>query len=326
MRRVMRNGTAGRVLAAITFALAVPLALGSAAAQPAHAAGALSYSQVKLSVWPEYDDPRVLVIMEPVLADSVQLPARVSFVVPKGAKINMACEITESGGHNCRPQQLTSKGKFDEIAYTASSRRTLFFEYYYDAGFKGADHKFTFDYIPTYRVDNLNVEIQQPLKAASFKVTPTAASTASDKQGFTYHQYTYSNLAQNKPLPFTVGYTKTDPSPSVKKTVGNDSSGGNQQSAAGSNNLSSVLGVLGVVALLGTIAYWMLPIGRRALSPATGGKGGASTRVRPQTGSKKKSKKTAPARAPRAVSFCSNCGNRVKKDENFCTVCGRDVA
>lgn len=317
-----------RLAAMVAVLLGLPLGLLTVGPATARAATAPSYSQVKISVWPEYDDPRVLVIMEPVLADSVKLPVRVSYLIPKGAKVNMACEITESGGHNCRPQELTSKGKHDQVSYTVTKRRTLFFEYYYDAfgAAKGPQKRFTFNYIPTYRVEGLTMEVQQPLKATGFTLNPPSTKTASDKKGFTYYQYSYSSLPVNKPVSLTVSYDKTDPNPSVEKTVG-QGGGGNGQQAQGSTGTNagdwgSVLGVVGVVALLGTIAYWMLPLGRNRTAKATAK---SATAARQRQG-KKRAKGSGPNKKPSPVAFCSKCGSKVSRTDHFCAVCGREVA
>lgn len=327
----MKENKSARLKAALLLVATMSLAIALATPSAAQAAG-ISYSSAKLSIWPEYDDPRVLVIMQPVLADSVQLPVKVSYLVPKGAHINMACEISAQGGHNCRPREVVSKGKYDEISYTASSRRTLFFEYYYDPKTAGTNKKFTFDFIPTARVDSVDVDIQQPLKATNFKVAPAASGTSKDDKGFTYDQYSYTNLQPNKLIPFTVSYTKTDPNPSVQKQTDSSGGNGNQSSAPGSGNqYASLLALLGAVAMIGSIIYWMVPRSRGVGKPAkarSSSRGAAATTRRPKSGKKPK-KVAAAGRRPqqeKAASFCSNCGSRLDEDDSFCSSCGREVA
>lgn len=327
----MKDRMIVQTLAALALVLAISL-IGFVAPEPARAQS-VRYSQVKLSIWPEYDDPRVLVIMEPVLADSVKLPTKVSFLVPKGAQINMACEITAEGGHSCRPKEITPKGKYDRVSYTVLSRRTLFFEYYYAAAARGVNKKFTYKFVPTDPVGSLNVEVQQPLKATNFKIEPKAAATGRDQQGFTYYQYRLGPIKPSRPLPFTISYTKTDPATSVQKPADDGSGGGGAgaQQTAGSSGTrpSTVIVVLGLMGLLGTAVYWMLGGGRGA-KPAVATAGAAGVRRRASGRIPAAKTKAPPAPGNRTARggknpltiFCSNCGGKLRPSDKFCTSCG----
>jgi len=58
-----------------------------------------TFSDFQVSVWPEYDDPRVLSILESDLDRSVQLPYRFSTSVPADAQVGMTCQLTPSSEH-----------------------------------------------------------------------------------------------------------------------------------------------------------------------------------------------------------------------------------
>jgi len=296
------------------------------------------YSQIKLSIWPEYDDPRVLVIMEPVLASTVTLPATVSFLLPRGARVNMACEVTEGGGHNCRPLRTERKGKFDKVSYLVTSRRTLFFEYYYDARLSGPDKRFTFDYVPTYAADRLAVEVQRPLKARAFSVSPPAKDVFTDNQGFRYFRYEIDGIRPGRRLSWTVGYTKPEPQPSVTKNVEDSPAALPPAPSAGpvaSNAPALALGVMALALIGGVILFWRLvgsgesDAGREGVGDSVpsseaspGSPGGASPGGASPGGASPGAGRSG---ASGSSGFsCPGCGARMNGYDNYCVACGRE--
>src|SRR5512138_1795178 len=68
------------------FCLATALvALLALAAPSARAQDANRLTQLKVQVWPEYDKPTVLVLIQGTLADKNNLPRDVSLVIPSSA-------------------------------------------------------------------------------------------------------------------------------------------------------------------------------------------------------------------------------------------------
>lgn len=222
----------------------------------------LKMSKLDLSVWPEYDDPRVLVIYNVTLKQPLKFPFRVKYLIPKDAFIGMACEVTETGGHTCKPTQRVNKGDYDELSYVVQSRPTLFFEYYYNP-LKGDTNKsFDFIYKPVYEIDDLKVEVQEPLKATNFKLDPLSTESSTDSAGFKYDLYGFKSVKKDQPIGIKVSYTKSDPKPSVEKK---QDQGGATQSAPGaatsgatnSNNILII--ILAIVAIVSVFfsGYWL---------------------------------------------------------------------
>ncbi|MBI4743435.1 MAG: hypothetical protein HY776_01180 [Actinobacteria bacterium] len=217
---------------------------------------ALKIGKLDLSVWPEYDDPRVLVIYNITLKQPYEFPFRIKFLIPKDAFIGMACEVTETGGHTCKPTQRVNKGDYDELSYVVQSRPTLFFEYYYNP-LKGDTNKsFDFIYKPVYEIDDLKVEVQEPLKSTNFKLEPPSTESSTDSAGFKLNLYGFKSVKKDQPIGIKVSYTKSDPNPSVEKKK--DQTGGGQTSApgaaasgsgTGNNTLIIVLGIIAIVSV-----------------------------------------------------------------------------
>lgn len=62
----------------------------------------LTIKNMTVSVWPEYDDPRLLVLYEGQFTVDQTFPQKVRFYVPKGVTINMVCGVKDTGEHLCQ--------------------------------------------------------------------------------------------------------------------------------------------------------------------------------------------------------------------------------
>lgn len=326
----------GRLLLALLSVFAA-LAVTLAWLPSAHAAD-LSASQMKVSLWPEYDDPRVLVINQADLDPSVQLPAGVSFNIPKGAEIGMACEVDSSDGHACKTYQLVDNGDYQTLTYEAEAEHKVFLEYYYDAFAAGTpERSFDFSFRPGFPVKSLSLEVQEPLRSTGFALDPVLSQTATDSQGLTYHTQNYTDVSVEQPLDVKVSYTKTDNNPSVSKSDSVAEAGSSTSaSAAGGQRNTAVFAVLGVLAFGGVLfgSYKKLrPAAAR--SSRSGGRparaqsdnrqrsaqrgAGAKSKAAGSGGSKKR--RSAADGDPK---YCTDCGSQLERQNRFCSECGSE--
>ncbi len=334
----LEHAGAGLLPLALLGLAASLLLLFGVAATPARAAE-LSATQMKVSVWPEYDDPRVLVINQADLDPSVQLPADVTFNIPKGAEIGMACEVDSSGGHACKPYQMVDMGDYQALTYKVEAQKKIFLEYYYDAFPAGTPERtFDFQYRPGFAVGNTTIEVQEPLRSSGFTVDPALAQTTTDSEGLTYHLQDYADLPVEEPFTAKVSYTKTDANPSVQPKDSAAPSGGLPAAGSGSNNTA-------LFVVLAALAFGTLLVGgykvMRPASASSGGRGGRSARgpartqnARPKasraqaTGGDRsrsgaKSRKVAPGDAS-DTKFCTSCGTGIRRADSFCPECGEE--
>lgn len=278
------------------------LALTMAAVPPAGAESpALTLKNIKVSVWPEYDEPRVLVIYEGEFAGT--FPQEVRFRLPAGAEAAQVCALKKPADeHICQLYQIKPEGDGLLLTYTLPIP-TFFVEFYYYPLQGAGPRDIAFSFRPLDPVESLDLEVQEPLRAAEFRLTPPSSTVSSDGQGFRYYHYRYSNLTPEQPVEVRIGYNKADANPSVAKR---------QPGGAAPGGLGSGLGLpllLGGAVVLAVLAAWVL--GRRAqgrvsvpqAAPAWRGAGG---------GSEKK-----------GGVFCTQCGQALRREDNFCPRCGR---
>ena len=249
-RRVSQ--AAGRALLVFATTLAL-LAVSLAVVPTAFAAN--TFTDYQLNLWPEYDDPRLLVIMAPKLDPSVSLPYTFSYGVPLAAQLGMACQILQDGAHDCQPQQSAVEGDTKTIAFSAPSQRDLFFEYYVDPfdGERPDLRQYTYSFLPPGDIGTLSVQIKQPKDAEGFAVEPAPQQTLTDSEGSSYLTYTFNEVKTGTPVDFSITYTRPTWEPPVQ--AGNAAApleaGGAQTGAASSNLLLwAIVGILAVVVVM----------------------------------------------------------------------------
>lgn len=316
-------------ITALLLVLVMSVLLAPRAAMAAATDAGASTDNLSVTVQPEYDDPRVLVIIESTLSADTPLPAKASFDIPKsGVNVGMACELVD-GQHNCKPYTLDDDGDYQRLSYNADTSRQLFFEYYYDplAGQKTAK-SFVYEYRAPYDVKRLDIAIQQPLKAENYKIDPASDKSFKDDKGMNIFQYEYDNVPEGRVLTFKVAYDKSDPEPSVSKPVEPiPAASSGEPAKASSSQLLTRLGLLMFAAAAG-VAILMASLRMRAA-----GAGGTDVSVgsvpkgKSKGKPKGKPKKSAISRRNGQLSarFCTGCGEELTTDAKFCPACGNGV-
>jgi len=182
----------------------------------------LHIQQLRIQLMPEFDDPRVLIIVQGRLSiPDTALPLPVTVRVPRGAQINQMAAIDLSSGATI-PQPFEARPDPDDprwtlVTYTLDSAH-FFYEYYYNPLVGKTDKQFSFTLSSPQAVADLSLEVQEPLAATNFALNPSPTSTRFDEAfGFTYHQFDLGALATGEERSVTVSYTKADPAPSVSR-------------------------------------------------------------------------------------------------------------
>ena len=306
MRRMIFSATVALML----FASLTPIAL---AQDPNRLA------QLKISVWPEYDKTTVLVMLDGLFADKTTLPREVSVWIPTAA--NLTVTTWENADQSLAPEQAnttTDAGDgYTRVTFT-TSQPNYHVEYYHDA-LKGAPDK-TLDFaIKSFSaVDQVALEIQQPLKASNFTVMPPTTNTRNGADGFKYFNYTFANVTAGQVIAAQARYTKTDPNPSVQgapapvATLPSFQPTTTATPSGSIDNLMLLAGLvsLGLVGILGFFFYQ-----QRARNQEDT----AAQKLSPRQFQRQR-RRARGTETPTA--FCTKCGSPLDDDDNFCPKCG----
>lgn len=255
-----------------------------------------------ISVWPEYDQPGVLVQYQGKVVETAEspLPREIAFLIPSGVGVTAACAVKSDGTHTSETwKEADADDGFTRVNYKLTEPQ-FHVEFYYNPLVGTTEKTMEFTYKAAVPADTLSLDIQHPLRATNFGLTPSETESHKDKEGFTYHTYNLKQIEVGQTVSTKVAYTKTDPSPSVSGQK-SQSTTGQTPSVEGINpNLVVVLVV--VVAALALVAFFVF-VRRPQLQVAT----------------------IASSRTIHELShggYCTECGFAMDADDSFCARCG----
>jgi hypothetical protein len=274
----------------------------------------LRISRLNVSVWPEYDDPRVLVIYHGEFEEGPNFPLWADFYIPEDAEINGAGIDAPDGQQLWQEYKIIRQGDRKAISVNLNQSR-FFLEYYYDPFPGGALKYFEQKIENKYPVADLRVTIQKPLKAEDFQITPKTEDSFTDTRGFTYFRYNFTNLQPENSVNLMVSYKKDDPDPSIvrqkslQQGAERPAPSQGQKTASGFKGGSSERAYAGIVLIIvaGVIAAVIII------------KKVSSGEEEPIDIEERR------AEGRGGWNFCPACGAKLEKNYKFCPACGHTI-
>jgi hypothetical protein len=285
-------------------------------AQAQSPAGALDSLEIEL--WPDFDQPAVLVLLTGTLADDVPAPATVTLPLPEEATINAVAYVNVESG------QLENVGDSDTsvpglITFTSPSP-TFRLEYYLPYSLDGERRDFTFNWSSDMSVNQVLTTVQQPAEASDFRLSPASDQSTTGRDGLFYHPLAARALPAGASYSVSASYNLDGdqltadvlgaqqppvegPLPVVSDAASDEASDLNWPLVA------IVAGGLIIVAAVAWFLYTNNQSGRKR-----------PPRPRPVRSSSK-----SPASSAVQVQFCHNCGQPVDAEDRFCRECGTAV-
>ncbi len=280
------------------------------------APGAIGIARLRLSIWPEYDDPRVLILIRGEVTPDSPLPAKLQLPMPKGAELIGTGMISEQNTLINHPHQLIPGETHDVLELTLPVTR-FFVEWYhnpYRTTDREAEKQFTYALNLPYPIKQLDVDILKPTEATDFRTDPAADQQATNNQGGTFHQFSYSEVKAGESTAFTVTYVKTTDQPSVQKQQP-DAISPLPQADGGKTTVAFAI-LAGVIALYASgFVLWRNYQHRHPPAPA------ATAPVQTIVLPTEQLTKPAPT-----ANFCSGCGRQRQPGDAFCSGCGQSLS
>lgn len=325
--------------AVIAIALSVAVSAFGGLAVQAQEGEAEELTNVRLWLYPEYDDARLLLMMEGEVM-GVDPPATIRFLVPSGAEMFAAGWLQGPGQTNTYkggpPERKPSSiPGWDEISYEMQTG-TFRMEYYHDAIVGSPDKTIQYELRPLYPISDLTVYVQEPRASSNYQVEGQGTSrkvlTDGFQNEFPAHLFSYLDVPADEVMSFDISYTRSDPTPSGESApLSNDS--GTPAEGTGSGNGLAIGIAVAALAGLGVGAYWVYQnrqarastraSRRRAATRAAARAARRQARARPRAApSPQRDKVQQGGRKPR---FCTSCGEALESGVRFCPGCGSRV-
>jgi hypothetical protein len=293
-------------------ALVAALALLPLPARPLAAQADVRLASLSVSLWPEFDQPATLVILDGQLDPAVALPASLSMRIPARAGQPHAVAVTDASGQLVTAAYTTQPAGDDIIVMFPTQSPGFRLEYYDPALTIDNDaRQFAFDWQTDYAIAAAVVRVQQPAGARDLAGDPALTALGAGEDGLNYHAATWGALAPGERLTLRLSYAKTGTALTAQ------SQGGGVQPqaavpAAPAPAPGSLPWIVGGVALGLAAAAAGVYIYKRAQRPIPAR---AAHRARRRAGP---AQRTRPAPA----GFCTQCGQARVAGDQFCRQCG----
>lgn len=271
-----------------------------------------SFNTLVIDLWPEYDRPDMLVIYKAELSPDVSLPIEITLRIPVQAGQPAVVAVGPDASSVADTVFDTQvMGDWLDVSFITTTP-AIQFEYYDPRLLKeGSQRSFEFTWPGDYAVDSLVLQVQHPLGATDFTMTPAMGRTYQDTIGFVYNIIEVGALDQDSTIDISLGYQKDSNALSVESLQIQPSA----TITPGRSNLLHLdqwwvwlLMVLGL-ALIGGGGFWYWRMGRQEPEP------------------KKRRRRKAPEQnsggvAPGIIIYCHQCGKRAEQGDRFCRSCG----
>ncbi|MGB7875422.1 MAG: zinc ribbon domain-containing protein [Anaerolineales bacterium] len=294
----MYGSTRKWLLLALLFAfLAFPFSAG--------AQGGITLETLTVQLWPEFDQPAMLVIYDFTLPEGTSLPVDVSLRIPTDATL-IAVAYAPSGGNllNLPYQDPYEEDGWQVFTMTADMLAIYHIEYYAPLARTDAQREFLYLWPGDYAVETFNVSVRPPLDTTEITTDPQMGNATTEGSALSLLEWGTSDVEAGEELPIRIAYTKSSDRLGVSDQpleTGNVDEN-TQGRVSLSNYLPYILGGLGALLILvGGLYFWQTSKG-----------------------------KSLPRKRHRSVNeetsdgdvYCHQCGKRAQGGDRFCRTCG----
>lgn len=278
---------------------------------------ATQISELEVDIWPEYDQPSVLVIYHITLAPNTTFPTPFSLRMPAAAGEPHAVAVRQPDDALVNLEYtMQSDGTWITLSLVANLPE-LQIEYY-DPGLvkDGTLRDFSYTWQGDYAVGNMWIEIQQPVDASEMTITPGPVNDGVDQAGLTYYTKQVGQVPAGQEVNIALSYQKSSDLPSVSQLQVEPSAPLTSENVWQDRMMGAlpwVLGILGVGLIAGG-AIWYWRSGQQTASTPRKRHRSRMAPSQPVT--------TSPETAESISIYCHQCGKRAASGDRFCRSCG----
>jgi len=190
------------------FLLLIMLGLLFAFPASVFAQSDLKLTNVNVQLWPEYDQPSMLVITDFEIPATTALPVNVTFRIPQDANLIAVAVYSADGAlTNAIFEGPQEDGEWQSFTVSLDSTAGRF-EYYQTLSFNGNQRIFSYLWDGIYAVDTFAIRVLEPFDTTSLKTDP-ALTSISQESNLKYYEGEPVTLASGEQFILNLEYEKT---------------------------------------------------------------------------------------------------------------------
>lgn len=269
-----------------------------------HAQNGIKIDTLNVQLWPEFDQPSMLVIYDFNLTKDASLPVNIDFRIPSDATLIAVAYAPSGSLLNVPYQEPVEQDGWQVVTFTIDTLAVYHIEYYAPLVRNDTQREYQYVWPGDFAVGTLTVSLKVPVDTIDYSTEPQMKAMAPADNGQTVLEWSSSNLEAGKEVPIKLTYTKPSDRLSISDQpletgVINDSTAGR---ISLNNYLPYILGGLGILLIAtGGLYFWQ----------ASKGKRGPRQR---HTAREEES--------PGGEIYCHQCGKRAQPTDRFCRTCG----
>jgi len=278
----------------------------------AFAQSGVAIQSVNVNLWSEFDRADMLVIDSIILSGDPVFPVQVDVRIAADAELHTVAVGTSSENVSDQGIEYTKKkdGEWLVISITATGPAIRI--EYYDPNLKkdGDLRSYSYRWLSDYDVADFSAVLQEPFDASDFK---SSLSLQDDgvhpENNLQYYFSSVGAVPAGKAFTFDVSYQKPTDTLSIShldiQPVAVDENTPGRVSL--NNYLPYVIGGLGVILIVGGLAYYRQS-GRSASKK-----------------SRRRQHASAGSEESESGVYCAQCGTRARGGDRFCRTCGSRI-
>lgn len=272
-------------------------------------------SELEVDLWPEFDQPSMLVIYRITLPPEGSFPLDVELRIPTAAGAPNAVAARQANGTLLNLEYDVSPGsEWSQISFTATTPEVQI-EYYDPRLEKDGDNRhFEYRWPGDYAVDNFSIQVQQPSGASNMRISPSFGAGETRSDGLVYYTSEIGSVSLGQALGIAIDYQKESdelsaPSVPVEPSgpLGDSTDGYLTRLPA----LPWFVGGMGLLLIAGG-AFWYWRSGKEPFRSAT----------KPTPRRRKSASQGEVVGAEDQHIYCHQCGKRALPGDRYCRVCG----
>jgi hypothetical protein len=290
----------------LAIVLPIRLTPGEPTIQIVQAQSEVVLRSLQVQLWPEYDQPSMLVIVDFELAQETGLPARVTFRFPEDANLTAVASQETTGLINAEYEGPKVENGWQIITIIVKTATTYHLEYYEPLEIEGNLRNFIYQWNGTYPVTGFSASILKPVDTTNLTTEPRL-DPVTNPDGSTVYTSQPVSLTKGEQYNLSLTYNKSSdtlfiPPQDLRPSTPVDEKTEGRISLQ--NYLPFILGAIGLMVVIGGLVYYWQSGSKRA---------GGRRRRKPSQQMEKE---------PATSIYCPQCGTRAQMNDQFCRVCG----